>query len=183
MIVASIDASSDGLCRGYALHRQLPGCDLELLWYGSRLEDLLRFVAPSPDSVYRTAGFAIDVAAVEGQYPNPKSSRQSLITLGNYAGFLLGRVPARLYLIVPVQSWKARLIPGFANAPKHMYTANLRQKWPHIEPLPGAKTKRKTKKKEPDPASDILDAIGLGRSFFEPCKPYTAAELKEWEMV
>jgi hypothetical protein len=163
VIVASIDASSDGKCRGYALTDESG-----LLWYGAE-----------PPSSWPS----VDVAAVEGQYPNPKSSRQSLITLGNYAGFLLGRVPARLWLIVPVQAWKARVIPGFANAAKAMYTANLRQMYPHVEPLPGSKTTRKRKKKEPDPASDILDAIGLGRSFFSPCRPYTAAELGEWEMT
>lgn len=171
MIVASIDASSDGLCRGFALHG-----DGNLLWYGPTLDGLLA-------SIEARRMTAVDVATVEGQYPGGKSSKQSLITLGNYAGFLLGRVPARAYFIVPVQSWKARLIPGFANAPKAMYTANLRQKWPRVEPLPGAKTKRRKKKKEPDPASDILDAIGLGRSFFPPCEPYTAAELEEWEMT
>lgn len=175
MIVASIDASSDGLCRGFALHRHLITIEPELLWYGPDLDGLLAQLGK--------LGRSADVAAVEGQYPGGKSSKQSLITLGAYAGFLLGRVPARLYLKVPVAAWKGRLIPGFANAPKAMFTANLRQKWPSVEPLPGAKTKRRKKSKEPDPASDILDAIGLGRSFFPPCEPYTAAELKEWEMI
>ncbi len=178
MIIASIDASSDGRCRGFALHRQLYELPPELLWCGPTLEGLLRQLDRGDGSL-----MSVDVAAIEGQYPNPKSSRQSLITLGNYAGFLLGRVPARAYLIVPVQSWKARVIPGFGNAAKAMYTANLRQKWPNIEPLPGAKTSRRKKKKEPDPASDILDAIGLGASFFPPCEPYTAKQLAEWEMT
>lgn len=130
-----------------------------------------------------------DVAACEAQYASPDSSRQSLITLGNYAGFLLGRVPARLHLLVPVAAWKGRVIPGFANAEKKVFTANLRAMYPDMMPERGplwrVVTRGKAKGRRvqtEDPASNILDAVGLGRSFFPPCRPYTAAELTEWEM-
>jgi hypothetical protein len=172
MRVLTIDPSSIPENRGYALT-----CDGRLAWYGSAL---------SAEIIED----GVDVAACEAQYASPDSSRQSLITLGNYAGFLLGRVPARLHLLVPVAAWKNRVIPGFANAEKHTYTANLRQMYPDVLPERGpvwrvvkrGKSKGRRVQTE-DPASNRLDAIGLGRSFFPPCRPYTAAELAEWEML
>jgi hypothetical protein len=122
----------------------------------------------------------IDICAVEDQWANPKASRQSLITLGQFAGFQLGRVPAAMHIAVPVAIWKNRLFPGFANAKKRMYTANLRQMWPWVEPRlpPGG-----LKPDEEDPASDILDAIGGGRSFWNgPDLAYTKKQLKSWEL-
>lgn len=173
MLVLTIDPSSIPKNRGYALTSE-DG----LLWYGSELP-----AAPLH------AG-SIDVAACEAQYASPDSSRESLITLGNYAGFLLGRVPARLHLLVPVAAWKGRVIPGFANAEKQIYTANLRAMYPDTLPERGelwrivTRGKAKGKKVQTeDPASNRLDAIALGRSFFPPCRPYTWAELSEWEMT
>lgn len=171
MRVLTIDPSSIPANRGYALTE-----DGVLLWYGAEIS----WFSPDP---------RIDVAACEAQYASGDSSRQSLITLGNYAGFLLGQVPARVHLLVPVAAWKGRVIPGFANAEKHVYTANLRQLYPDVLPPRGelwrVVTRGKAKGKRvqtEDPASNKLDAIGLGRSFFPPCRPYTAAELAEWEM-
>lgn len=170
MLALTIDPSSIPENRGYAVTE-----DGRLLWYGDSLKNCI------------FKGF--DVAACEAQYASPDSSRQSLITLGNYAGFLLGQVPARLHLLVPVAAWKGRVIPGFANAEKGTYTANLRQMYPDVLPPRGelwrTATRGKSKGKRvltEDPASNKLDAIGLGRSFFPPCKPYTAAELADWEM-
>lgn len=173
MLVLTIDPSSVPKNRGYALTSEAG-----LLWYGSELPAM-----PLHQG-------SIDVAACEAQYASPDSSRESLITLGNYAGFLLGRVPARAHLLVPVAAWKSRVIPGFANAEKHVYTANLRGLYPTVLPARGelwrtiTKGKRKGQRElTEDPASNRLDAIGLGRSFFAPCKPYTAAELADWEMT
>jgi hypothetical protein len=173
MRVLTIDPSSIPKNRGYALT-----VDGLLAWYGSELDSLALWAAGD-----------IDVAACEAQYASPDSSRESLITLGNYAGFLLGQVPARLHLLVPVSAWKGRVIPGFANAEKKIYTANLREMYPDVLPPRGALWRTVTKGKRKgqrelteDPASNRLDAIGLGRSFFPPCRPYTAAELTEWEM-
>jgi hypothetical protein len=169
MRVLTIDPSSILKNRGYAIT-----VDGECIWYGSELLGHHDF----------------DVAACEAQYASPDSSRQSLITLGNYAGFLLGRVPARVHLLVPVAAWKGRVIPGFANAEKRVYTANLRAMYPDTLPERGelwrtiTKGKRKGQREQTeDPASNLLDAIGLGRSFFPPCKPYTSAELADWEMT
>lgn len=172
MRVLTIDPSSVLKNRGYALT-----CDGVLAWYASEL----------PREILEDG---VDVAACEAQYASPDSSRQSLITLGNYAGFLLGRVPARLHLLVPVAAWKGRVLPGFANAKKEVFTANLRQMYPNVEPARGplwrviskGKWKGRNEQTE-DPASNLLDAIGLGRSFFAPCAPYSAAELAEWEMT
>jgi hypothetical protein len=171
MRVLTIDPSSIPANRGYALTE-----DGKLVWYGS---DDREIPIRGP----------VDIAACEAQYASPDSSRQSLITLGNYAGFLLGRVPARLHLLVPVAAWKNRIIPGFGNAEKHIFTGNLRQMYPDVLPERGpvwrvvARGKSKGRRVQTeDPASNRLDAIGLGRSFFSPCKPYTAAELTEWEM-
>jgi hypothetical protein len=170
MLVLTIDPSSIPANRGYAVTE-----DGRLLWYG--------------DSMKNCIFASFDVAACEAQYASPDSSRQSLITLGNYAGFLLGRVPARLHLLVPVAAWKDRVIPGWANAKKQVFTGSLREMYPHVTPERGplhrtiTKGKRKGQREQTeDPASNILDAIGLGRSFFPPCRPYTAAELTEWEM-
>lgn len=170
MLVLTIDPSSLPENRGYALTQ-----DGTLLWYGSHLVGLNLH--------------DVDVAACEAQYASPDSSRQSLITLGNYAGFLLGQVPARAHLLVPVAAWKGRVIPGFANAEKRQYTANLRAMYPNVLPERGplwrVVTKGKSKGRREiteDPASNRLDAIALGRSFFPPCAPYSAAELEEWQM-
>lgn len=172
MRVLTIDPSSISENRGYAITEAG-----ELLWYGSIWPDPALDFGP------------IDVAACEAQYASPDSSRQSLITLGNYAGFLLGRVPARAHLLVPVAAWKGRVIPGWANAEKRVFTANLREMYPDVLPPRGelhrtiTKGKRKGQRElTEDPAGNRLDAIGLGRSFFPPCKPYTAAELAEWEI-
>jgi len=169
MRVLTIDPSSVPGNRGYALTE-----DGELVGYG-------------PD--FKDGWDSIDVAACEAQYASPDSSRQSLITLGNYAGFLLGQVPARVHLLVPVAAWKGRVISGWANAKKEVFTANLRQMYPDTLPARGdlyrtiTKGKRKGQRElTEDPASNILDAIGLGRSFFPPCRPYSAAELSDWEM-
>jgi hypothetical protein len=95
-----------------------------------------------------------DVAVCEGQYAAKTSSRQSLISLGFGAGYCLGMANADLKLVVPVQAWKDALIPGFWNAPKQMYTNNLKQMWPQVE------------------NPHCLDAVGLGmtiaRGLFSP---------------
>lgn len=163
--VLFIDPSSIAKNRGFSLWR-----DGALLGYGVELTD---------EAMVPACGM-VDICAVEDQWANPKASRQSLITLGQYAGFLLGRVPAAMHIAVPVRTWKERVIPGFSNAKKRMYTANLRQMWPDVEPRlpPGG-----LGPDEEDPASDILDAIGGGRSFWNGAElAYTKKQLKSWEM-
>jgi hypothetical protein len=163
--VLFIDPSSKPKNRGYSLW-----ANGSLIQYG---------VEVPPD--WARSALQIDICAVEDQWANPKASRQSLITLGQYAGFLLGRIPAAMHIAVPVQVWKDRVIPGFANAKKRMFTGNLRQMWPDVEPrlpLGGLKPD------EEDPASDILDALGGGASFWTKTGElaYTKAQLKKWEM-
>jgi len=105
-------------------------------------------------------GFEYDIAIVEGQFANPKSSRQSLITLGFSAGFLLGSVRAKEKFVIPVFEWKGAIIPGFANAPKEMYTNNLRQLWPGVD----------------DP--HCLDAVAMGMAFAR--GSFSDKQLKAW---
>jgi hypothetical protein len=162
--VLFIDPSSIAKNRGYSLW-----IDGALMHYG------VQWPAPGAAPIG-----GLDICAVEDQWANPKASRKSLITLGQYAGFLLGRVPAAMYVAVPVQTWKDRVIPGFANAKKKMYTANLRQMYPDVEPRlpPGG-----LGPDDEDPASDILDAIGGGRSFWNgPELAYSKKQLRSWEL-
>ncbi len=70
---------------------------------------------------------AADLVVVEGQWSNPKASRQSLMTLSFYAGALLYAVPGARRIVLPVDVWKGIMIPGFERAPKAAYTANLRE--------------------------------------------------------
>lgn len=104
----------------------------------------------------------LDLAVCEGQFPSKKASKQSLITLGAGAGFLLGAAPAPLTekFFVPVFDWKDAIIPGFANAPGEMYTNNLRDKWPQIE------------------NEHCLDATGLGFAWAR--GSFTPQQLKKW---
>ncbi len=104
----------------------------------------------------------LDVGVCEAQFPSPKSSRQSLITLGVGAGFLLGAAPApaEAKFFVPVFDWKDAIIPGFANAKKEMYTANLRQMWPQVD------------------NPHCLDATAMGFAFAR--GSFTPAQLKKW---
>lgn len=159
MKILAIDPSSKPKNRGYSLWK-----DGVELYYGP--------ILPPAHML-----FGLDLAAVEDQWANPKASRQSLITLGQIAGFLLGRVDAARYVAVPVATWKNQVIPGFGNAKKQIYTANLRQMWPETVPL------HPVGSKEEDPASDILDARGLGRSFWaRGVLAYTEKQLKSWEL-
>lgn len=104
----------------------------------------------------------LDLAVCEAQFPGPKSSKQSLITLGVGAGFLLGSSPGpddRKYLI-PVYDWKNAIIPGFASAAKKIFTKNLQQMWPQIT------------------NPHCLDAAGLGFAFAR--GTFTIEQLKKW---
>ena len=68
-----------------------------------------------------------DLIVVEGQWSNPKASRQSLMTLSFYAGALLYAVPGHRRIVLPVDVWKGAMIPGSERLPKAVYTANLRE--------------------------------------------------------
>lgn len=68
-----------------------------------------------------------DLVVVEGQWSNPKASRQSLMTLSFYAGALLYAVPGVRRIVLPVDVWKGIMIPGSERLPKAVYTANLRE--------------------------------------------------------
>ena len=68
-----------------------------------------------------------DLVVVEGQWANPKASRQSLMTLSFYAGALLYAVPGFRRVVLPVDVWKGIMIPGSERLPKAVYTANLRE--------------------------------------------------------
>lgn len=151
------DPSSKPKNRGYSAWQ-----DGNLVAFGAALAPLLE-----------TLQWArVDIAAVEDQWVNPKVSRQSLITLGQYAGFLLGCIPAVQRVAVPVRVWKDRVIPGFANAPKEMYTNNLRQ----IFVAQSAAA-----------SDDVIDAIAGGASFWtkrgQPELAYTKKQLKDWSLV
>lgn len=157
MRIVFCDPSSKPKNRGYSVWE-----DGRLVCFGSNLYSLLDASGwPSH----------IDIAAVEDQWANPKASRQSLLTLGQHAGFLLAQIPARRHVMVPVHTWKDAVIPGFANAKKEMYTANLRQ----IFAAQSAEA-----------SDDVIDAIGGGASFWkkrgEPALAYTEKQLKSWEM-
>lgn len=129
---------------------------------GRRPTDLLgTFNGGLPDARAWQWG-PLDLIVVEGQYPGPKAGKQSLITLGFGAGFLagfaaLGGIPV---IVVPVYDWKDALIPGFANAAKAMYTANLAQMWPDVK------------------NTHCLDAVGLGTTVARGCFP--PEKLKKW---
>lgn len=107
----------------------------------------------------------LDVAVCEAQYPGSKMGKQSLITLGVGAGFLLGQAPAPVAMkfFVPVFDWKDAIIPGFANAEKKMYTNNLRKIWPQVD------------------NPHCLDATGLGFAFAG--GRFTQQQLKKWRYV
>lgn len=159
MNVLAIDFSSDPKNRGFSHY-----IDGVCVYAGT--------VYPGP-SLY-------DLAIVEQPWTGGKqgkAGRQSLITMGLYAGFLLGRAGARRFCAVPVLTWKNRVIPGFGGAAKAMYTDNLRQKWPELA----------------GETDDVVDAVGLGASCWSralgwgPRDPrmvfaYTEKELKEWEI-
>lgn len=105
----------------------------------------------------------LHLIVVEGQWANPKASRQSLLTLGFGAGYLAGFAAgagALRTIVVPVYDWKNAIIPGFANAPKQMYTKNLQQMWPQVT------------------NEHCLDAVGLGMAVARGCFP--EKQLKKW---
>lgn len=69
-----------------------------------------------------------DWAVVEGQWVNAQASKQSLMTLSFYAGFLLGSASAPRFACIPVAVWKGALFgASFANVPKAVFCANIRQ--------------------------------------------------------
>jgi hypothetical protein len=105
----------------------------------------------------------LDVAVCEAQFPGQKAGKQSLITLGVGAGFLLGCAPApnERKFFVPVYDWKNAIIPGFANARKEIFTNNLRQKWPQVD------------------NTHCLDAAGMGFAFAR--GSFTEKQLKKWQ--
>jgi hypothetical protein len=166
--VITNDPSSVPGDRGYSLWE-----DGKLLWAGS---------APPVEGWWNT-----DLAAGEAQWPQGPMGRQALITLGNAAGWCCAQLPAARHVLVPVAWWKHRVIPGFANAPKRMYTANLRQRWPHVGPRgPLAKVSKAGKKVLiEDPFANVLDAIGIGASLWDARGNFDVPEklLKEWELL
>lgn len=142
--------------RGYAViewlaHGGAMGAPRLVDWFSGGLPDA-RALRSGP----------LGVAVCEAQYPGPKMGKQSLITLGVGAGFLLGAAPAPVdqKFFLPVFDWKDAIIPGFANAEKKMYTNNLRQFWPQVE------------------NPHALDAIGMGFAFAR--GSFTPAQLKKW---
>lgn len=121
---------------------------------------------------------AVDLCMVEAQWANPEANRKGLITLANYAGFLAGRTQADRYVAIPPTEWKRRVIPGAERLPKEQYTALLRRKWPSVTP----KGKRKKHGKLQDAAADVLDAMGIGASYWQG-GGYTLEQMQEWELV
>lgn len=70
----------------------------------------------------------LDWAVVEGQWVNAQASKQALMTLSFYAGFLLGSSGAPRFACIPVAVWKGALFgSAFANVPKAVFCANIRQ--------------------------------------------------------
>lgn len=73
-------------------------------------------------------GLGADWAIVEGQWVNAQASKQSLMTLSFYAGFLLGSIRAPRFACIPVSVWKGALFgASFSNVPKAVFSANIRQ--------------------------------------------------------
>lgn len=146
--------------RGYAV---LEWADLTEFSDVPRIRPYLRgwFSGGLPDARALKWG-PLDIAVCEAQYAGPKMGKQSLITLGVGAGFLLGASPAPVdqKFFLPVFDWKDAIIPGFANAEKKMYTNNLRQFWPQVE------------------NPHALDAVGMGFAFAR--GSFTPAQLKKW---
>lgn len=140
-------------------------------WYGTtmsvQITPYLRgtFAGGLPDERALQWG-PLDLIVVEGQWANPEASRQSLLTLGFGAGLLAGLAAGCLgvkvlpAIVVPVYDWKNAIIPGFANAPKAMYTKNLKQMWPQVT------------------NGHCLDAVGLGMAVARGCFP--EKQLKKW---
>jgi hypothetical protein len=89
--------------------------------------------------------------------------KQSIITLGVGAGFLLGAAPAPLdqKFFLPVYDWKDAIIPGWANADKTRYTNNLREMWPGVE------------------SPHALDAVAMGHAWAR--GTFTPQQLKAWK--
>jgi hypothetical protein len=101
-----------------------------------------------------------DWGVVEGQWANPKASRQSLITLASRAGFCFTLVPARRYAMIPpttvrvgkrkLKGWKDVLIPGFGNAAGDVFTRNIVQLLERMKHPAAGETNH-----------NVLDAIGI----------------------
>lgn len=134
-------------------------------WYGTTMPgDPSRLLGTFSGGLPDARWGPFDLIVVEGQWANPKSSRQSLLTLGFGAGYLSGFAAgagALRTVVVPVYDWKNAIIPGFANAPKEMYTKNLQQMWPRVT------------------NEHCLDAVGLGMAVARGCFP--EKQLKKWE--
>ena len=105
-----------------------------------------------------------DWAVVEDQWVNHKASRQSLMTLSQYAGFLLGRSGASRFFAYPVKDWKNRILPGFANAPKRMFSASLEGLYPEHASL----------------GHNVLDALAMGEAWVK--ASYTERMIQKWEL-
>ncbi len=63
----------------------------------------------------------------ERPHTHGKASAAACIAMGVWAGWLAAQVNAERTLCMPPQVWKQILIPGFANAPKAQYCANIVQ--------------------------------------------------------
>ncbi len=72
-------------------------------------------------------GWTFDLLVCERPHTHGKASAAACITMGVWAGWLAAQVNAERTLCMPPQVWKQILIPGFANAPKAQYCANIVQ--------------------------------------------------------
>lgn len=90
-------------------------------------------------------------AVCEDQFVNHKASRQSALTLGQRAGFQLGRIAADAYYVLPVRVWHERLWVGSrGQEPKKITHMRLRQLWMQCG-LPG----------DPPKDENVLEAFGI----------------------
>jgi hypothetical protein len=107
-----------------------------------------------------------DVAAVEGQIMNKGWSRQSLNTLGFWAGAPLFAVNAAVHVVLPPRVWKEKIIRGGSTFPKAVFcrwVVKLFKLPAELDP-------------EDDSDQDTIDAIGI----YEASKKLTPKELKTY---
>lgn len=114
---------------------------------------------------HRPPAGVFELAAVEGQIPNPKWARKGLMTLSFGAGAGLFAVDAAVRVVLPPAVWKNKLVRGGVGLPKAVFCRNIVQ----LFKLPADLDP------EDDADQDKIDAIGI----LEAAKKLTPKEIKK----
>jgi hypothetical protein len=107
-----------------------------------------------------------EIAAAEGQIPNPKWGRQGLMTLAGGGMAALFAVDAALRLVLPPRIWKGKLIDNGGALPKAVACRNLKRLLRMPDDLDP----------EDDADQDVIDAIGIHAAIAK----LKAKELKQY---